>query len=67
MIFVTNTVPARVPDLERALNAHQVHHGEPPVVRLVTKAPMASAMFTAEELAAFGLISVWKEDVPQTP
>ena len=67
MIFVTNAVPARVAELERAHNAHQAHHGEPFVVRLVTKDPVEGTRFTADELKEMGFVSVWKEDIPQTP
>jgi len=64
MIFVTNAMPARLSDLERAFNAHQVHKGEPPIVRLVTKDPVDGSRFTAEELRGMGFVSVWREDVP---
>ncbi|CAB4162265.1 hypothetical protein UFOVP786_36 [uncultured Caudovirales phage] len=66
MKFVTNAMPYRLPELERAHNAIQFHKGEPPIVRLVTKAPVAGSRFTAEELKEMGFVSVWKEDIPQT-
>lgn len=63
MKFVTNAMPHQLPALERAVNAHQAHHGEPFVVRLVTKDPVAGTRFTAEELKATGWVSVWQEPV----
>jgi len=67
MTFVTNAMPHQLPALERAFNAHQAHKGEPFVVRLVTKDPVEGTRFTADELKAMGWVSVWKEDIPQTP
>lgn len=67
MKFVTNAMPYRLPELERAFNAMQFHKDEPPIVRLVTKDPVAGTLFTADELKAMGWVSVWKEDIPQTP
>lgn len=67
MIFVTNAMPHQLPALERAFNATQAHHNEPFVVRLVTKDPVEGTRFTADELKAMGWVSVWKEDIPQTP
>lgn len=67
MIFVTNAMPTRLPELERAFNAHQAHKGEPFVVRLVTKDPVEGTRFTAQELKEMGFVSVWKDGIPQTP
>jgi hypothetical protein len=63
MKFVTNAMPYRLPELERAFNAHQAHKGEPFVVRLVTKDPVEGTRFTSDELKAMGWVSVWKEEI----